>query len=134
MEITEPAMAEFLLRDRVSTAYIESNNGGRGFARSIQRILSEKYKINKISIQWFHQSKNKQARILTHSNFVMEHVYFPEFWAQRFPDFYAAVNAYQSKGRNRHDDAADALTGLTEMIDTIRIMPVEIESGGRRYF
>ena len=134
MEITEPATAEMFLKDKVSTAYIESNNGGRGFARAVQRILTEKYATNKISIQWFTQTKNKQSRILTNSNFVMEHVYFPELWAQRFPEFYHAISSYQGKGKNKHDDAADALTGLVEMIDTIRIMPVEISASGKRFF
>lgn len=36
MEITEPATAKILIDNKVRNADIESNNGGRGFARSVK--------------------------------------------------------------------------------------------------
>ena len=50
MEITEPATAKMLYEDGVNVADIESNSGGRGFARAVERILFEKYKSNKTQI------------------------------------------------------------------------------------
>lgn len=116
MEITEPATAKMLHDDGVNVADIESNNGGRGFARSIERILKEKYHSNKTQINPFHQSKNKQARILSNSTWVMNHIYFPVNWADRFPEYYAAMTKYQKEGKNLHDDAPDATTGIAEKI------------------
>jgi predicted phage terminase large subunit-like protein len=116
MEITEPATAKMLHDDGVNVADIESNNGGRGFARSIERILKEKFKSNKAQINPFHQSKNKQARILSNSTWVMNHIYFPVNWADRFPEYYAAMTKYQKEGKNLHDDAPDATTGIAEKI------------------
>jgi len=116
MEITEPATAKMLYEDGVNVADIESNNGGRGFARSIERILRDVYKTNRIQVNPFHQSKNKQARILSNSTWVMNHVYFPVNWADRFPEYYAAMTKYQKEGKNLHDDAPDATTGIAEKI------------------
>lgn len=116
MEITEPAVAEMLYKDRVNVADIESNNGGRGFARAVERILKEKYKTNKTAIEWFHQSKNKKARILSNATWVMNHIYFPINWEDRFPEYYAAMNKYQREGKNLHDDAPDATTGIAERV------------------
>lgn len=117
MEITEPAVAKMLYEDKVNIADIESNNGGRGFARQVERILHEKYRTNRVQINWFHQSKNKKARILSNSTWVMNHVYFPVNWADRFPEYYEAMTKYQKEGKNLHDDAPDATTGIAEKIN-----------------
>ena len=87
MEITEPATAKILIDNKVRNADIESNNGGRGFARSVKRIIEEKYHSNYCNIRPFHQSQNKNARILSNSTWVMEHIYFPANWKDRFPDY-----------------------------------------------
>lgn len=116
MEVTEPATAEMIYRDGVNVADIESNNGGRGFARSIERILREKYHSNKTQINAFHQSKNKQARIFSNATWVMNHIYFPVNWKDRFPEYYEAMVKYQREGKNLHDDAPDATTGIAEKI------------------
>jgi predicted phage terminase large subunit-like protein len=113
MEITEPKTARMLEKDNVNVANIESNNGGRGFARNVERLL----KTNKTKVQWFHQSKNKQARILTNATWVMDHAYYPEDWHNRWPDFYDSMIKYQREGKNKHDDAQDAMTGVAEKID-----------------
>lgn len=116
MEITEPAVAKMFYEDKVNIADIESNNGGRGFARQVERILHEKYRTNRVQINWFHQSKNKKARILSNSTWVMNHIYFPVNWADRFPEYYEAMTKYQKEGKNLHDDAPDATTGIAEKI------------------
>lgn len=116
MEETEPAVAKMLYEDNVNIADIESNNGGRGFARSVKRLLWENYHSNKTRINWFHQSKNKKARILSNATWVMDHIYFPVNWKDRWPEYYEAMNTYQREGKNQHDDAPDATTGIAEKI------------------
>lgn len=116
MEETEPATAKMLYDDQVNVADIESNNGGRGFARSVERILKEKYKSNRTRIQWFHQSKNKTARILSNATWVMDHIYFPVNWMDRWPEYYEAMVTYQREGKNKYDDAPDATTGIAEKL------------------
>jgi predicted phage terminase large subunit-like protein len=117
MEETEPMTAKMLFEDKVNVADIESKNGGRGFARSVERLLKDKFKTNRTTVRWFHQSKNKIARILSNATWVMEHIYFPVNWKDRFPDYYDAMIKYQREGKKQHDDAPDATTGIAERID-----------------
>jgi len=121
MEITEPLVAKSLYENKVNIADIESNNGGRGFARAVERKLKEIYRSNKTRIKWFHQSKNKQARILSNSTWVMDHVYFPKNWKDRWPNFAKDLLKYQKEGKNKHDDGPDALTGVAEKCNNLRI-------------
>ena len=116
MEITEEETARMLYECKVNNADIESNNGGRGFSRSVVRILQEKYHTNRIIINPFYQSRKKESRILSNSTWVMNHVYFPANWADRFPEYFLAMKKYQREGKNEHDDAPDATTGIAEMI------------------
>jgi phage uncharacterized protein (putative large terminase), C-terminal domain len=116
MEITEPATAKMLHEDNVNIADIESNNGGRGFARNVGTILLNTHHTNKTTINPFFQSKNKQSRILSNSTWVMKHIYFPVNWMDRFPEYYQAMTRYQKEGKNAHDDAPDATTGIAEKI------------------
>lgn len=117
MEITEPAVAKMLFDDEVNEADIESNNGGRGFARNVETILKEKFNSNKCNINTFFQSKNKISRIISNSTWVMNHIYFPINWSDRFPEYYDAMNRYQKEGKNAHDDAPDATTGIAEKLN-----------------
>lgn len=117
MEITELAQAKMMYEDKVNVADIESNNGGRSYSRNVERIMREKYKTNKTVFRPFHQSKNKAARILSNSTWVMEHIYFPHNWKSRFPEYHEAMVKYQKEGKNKHDDAPDATTGIAEKVD-----------------
>lgn len=117
MEETEPAVADMFDRNNVNHAIIESNNGGRGFAREVERIMTDKYKTNKTVIQWFHNSQSKDARIISNAPWVMEHIYFPNNWRIKWPDLFDLLTRYQRAGKNAHDDAPDALTGVSEYIN-----------------
>lgn len=113
MEVTEPKTAEMLTKNNVGCAIIESNNGGRGFARNVERECHERDNYH-TSIKWFHQSQNKTARILSNSTSVMNNVLFPVNWKDMWPEFADDILKYQKEGKNAHDDAADALTGVYE--------------------
>ena len=120
MEITEKEVAKRYVEHQVNRALIESNNGGRGFARSVERILRTDFNSNKTKVDWFHQNQNKKARILSNSTWVMEHIYFPVNWRDRWPEYYNAMVKYQREGKNKNDDAPDATTGVAEQFNTRR--------------
>ncbi|MBQ8982700.1 MAG: phage terminase large subunit [Lachnospiraceae bacterium] len=117
MEETEPMVAQAYDMFRVDLADIESNNGGRGFARNVERILQKDLHTNHTVIEWFHQSANKIARIKSKSAWVQQHMLFPEDWADRWPEFYMTMNTFLGNGKDTHDDAADAVTGVAEKIE-----------------
>lgn len=114
MEISEKECAKRHFEFEVNLAVIESNSGGRGFARNIDRILKTEYKSNVCRVSWFHQSKNKIARIISNSTWVMDHIYFPANWRDKWSDYYSDMTKYQKEGKNKHDDAPDATTGVAE--------------------
>lgn len=116
MEDTEPQVAASYALYDVNNADIESNNGGKGFARNVERILKDEYKTNHTVINWFHQSGNKLARIKSNATWIMQHMLFPKDWDKRFPGYWMAMNTFQANGKNDHDDAPDCSTGVAEKI------------------
>lgn len=116
MEVTEDMVAKALTEHKANRARIESNNGGRGFARNVQRIAQEKYE-NKIThFITFTQTNNKNSRILTGSTGVMNNVLFPVGWENKWREYWRDMTRYQRIGKNAHDDAQDATTGVYEYL------------------
>ena len=115
MEITEPMVAEAYKKFDVNVADIESNNGGRAFARNIERITRDKGNYKTV-VKWFHQSGNKIARILSNSAWVNANIYMPIDWKNKWGEFAKDIISYQKEGKNKHDDGPDSLTGVAEKI------------------
>ena len=115
MEITEPLVAGMLTKDNVNYAVIESNNGGKGFARNVERICRENNNRHTM-FKRFTQTKNKISRILTGSTGVMQNIVFPQEWKSMYPKFYKDVTQFQRIGKNKNDDAPDVLTGIYEQL------------------
>jgi predicted phage terminase large subunit-like protein len=113
MEITEPMVAEAYKKFNVNVADIESNNGGRAFARNVERITRDKGNYKTV-VKWFHQSGNKIARILSNSAWVNNNIYMPVDWKNKWSEFTKDIISYQKEGKNKHDDGPDALTGIAE--------------------
>jgi predicted phage terminase large subunit-like protein len=130
-EITEPLVADLLSDGGVNEAEIESNNGGRGFARNVEALL--KSRSNKTYIKATPQTKNKESRILASSAWVQNHVYMPPNWRTRWPEFYKQTMSYQRKGKNAHDDGPDVLAAIYEQItDDKSIQFWDDDTGARR--
>ena len=53
---------------------------------------------------------------MTQATFVMDHIYFPVNWRDRWPEFHQSMYEYQREGKNAHDDAQDAITGVAEHV------------------
>lgn len=139
MEVTEGAVAALLGRNGSRVALFESNNGGRGFARAVQRLMAANGEgaghvagcctggaaAGGCVVRMFHQRENKEARILTNATLVTERIRMPEDWRLRWPEFAAEVCSFRRVFRtNAHDDGPDALTGIVET-------EMEVPTGGR---
>ena len=112
-EYTEQALAQMLTKNKTQKCYVESNNGGRIFMRYVQRITRE-YGERECEFVGFTQTANKDVRIFTRANEVNNMLYFPSDWERRWPEFARDLKAYRKEGRNAHDDAPDAVTGVIE--------------------
>ena len=111
MEVTEPLVANSILKHDVKYSDIESNNGGRGFARKIQELTEKR-----CTVKWFTQTNNKESRIITEAATVMQMIVFPENWSIKWARFYLDIIRFKRNFKaNKHDDGADVLTGIIEV-------------------
>lgn len=108
IEHTEPDTMNLLNKNQVKEADFESNNGGRSFAVHVQKHTS-------CHISWFHQSKNKEARIISNAAEVNKRIVFPQRWSIEWPEFYEHVTGFKKMFKaNKQDGAPDVLTGIIE--------------------
>lgn len=112
-EVTEPAVAKMLTADNVTVAEFESNNGGKSYARNVERELKALGNIKTV-VSWTPQTANKEARILASSAWVAKNVFMPPNWTSKYPEFAAEVLSYVAGGKNTHDDGVDSLASLYE--------------------
>lgn len=131
MEVTEPMVARQIMAEYgglpVSRMQIESNNGGRGFARAVAELA----KLAPAVVGWFTQTKNKRARILTAAPWLTSHVLVPEAWADLWPDWWHHIVTFTADGKAEHDDAEDALTGIYDLCTTAPRQSVSVRAGSR---
>lgn len=118
-EITEPQVAKMITADQVTEAEFESNNGGKGYARNIERELKSLNNLKTV-VKWTPQTTNKEARILSSSAWVQKNVIMPPNWQSKYPEFATEVLSYVANGKNVHDDGVDVLATLYERATTQR--------------
>lgn len=103
--ITIPAMIN---RNGVQKAWIESNNGGALFEKTIRP------KVRALTAP-FYQGGNKESRIVTASAMVNAQIIMPFGWETRYPKAYEHITSFlRDFGANKHDDPEDGLTGIYE--------------------
>jgi len=126
-EVTEPELAKMLTADGVNEAEFESNNGGKGYARNIERELKALGNFKTV-VKWTAQTHNKEARILASSAWVSKNVFFPPNWQNKYPEAAEQILSYVAGGKNLHDDAPDVLATLYERVtnDEKRIQIINI--------
>lgn len=126
-EITEPAIAKMITADHITKAEFESNNGGKGYARNVEREMKTLGNFSTV-VEWTHQSSNKEARILASSAWNSKNIYMPPNWTSKYPEFAAEVLGYVAGGKNAHDDGVDTLATIYERAANVQ----KIEYGGVR--
>lgn len=108
VEQTSVEVPDMLVRNGTIDSYVESNNGGRTFSLLLRNRCDT-------VIHTFHQTANKESRIMTNAGVVNDQIIMPANWANRWPSFYNDVTRFKRDFRaNKHDDAVDALTGVIE--------------------
>lgn len=113
MEKTEQQTAIMISKNKPSKVWIESNNGGKGFARNVERILRQDLGHTGTIVQWFSQNQNKLARILSNATNASNGIVFPDGWRQRWPILSRDLSIGKSE-KWKHDDAPDAITLIVE--------------------
>lgn len=113
MEFTEPETTRMLMYNGTELALIESNNGGRIFAKNVERNLRELGNRRTV-VKAFAQTGSKEIRIFSRAPEVQNLIFFPAGWERKWPEFYHDVAFFRREGRNLHDDGPDTLTGMVE--------------------
>lgn len=112
MESTEPMVAQMLIDSQTECCVIESNNGGRGFSRSVVRLVGIKSRVRIFSQT---QRKNKESRIISNATAVTRTIIMPQNWETKWKKFSGDVRGFlQQFAANIHDDAPDVLTAIIE--------------------
>lgn len=113
-EITEPKLAQQLIDWHVEVTTVESNFGGKSFARGVKKILIEKN--CKCLVKTKVTTRNKETRILMAAAYVKEYFIFRSDYkaGSDYDKFMMNLTSYMKAGTSVHDDAPDTITGLKE--------------------
>lgn len=127
-KITEPRVALAIINHKLTSVKFEKNNGGEGYRDDVGRALDRMaYKCN-LTTGLATNQKSKEVKIFEHAPSIRE-IYFlaPEYWDE---DYRRAMNnlySFTISGKNKHDDAPDALAGVIDMAnETVRTVKIEI--------
>ena len=113
IEVTEPMVSQMLIETKCDKAVVESNSGGKSFAKNVRALIQN---VSNCIIKWRANTQNKETRILMKSGQVKEYFRFREDYeiGSDYDKFMRQLTSYVKMGKNKHDDAADAITGLAE--------------------
>jgi len=116
-EITEPKLAQQIIDWHVGSTTIESNFGGKSFARGVKKILEERR--NKCLVNTRFTARNKETKILMKAAFIKEYFVFRNDYeaGSEYDRFMQSLTRYMKAGKNEHDDANDCVTMLAEDIE-----------------
>ena len=128
--ITQPKVLDALIRNHVSNAFFEANNGGEGYKDYINGMLKERgVQINLIS-RFAQQmivnagkggkktSQRKEQRIWDNAQAIRS-FYFRDSGCQskEYRKFLNQVYSFTITGKNKHDDAPDSLAALAVFLN-----------------
>ncbi len=128
VEVIEDLVVDRLLKYNVKMCRVESNRGGMIFAENVAKRVKEANGITNIQTKW--TQTNKETRILTGSVWVKQHCLFKyESDYQKDKEYKDAMNllfSYSMAGKNKHDDAPDAMAMLADFCQGFRYAKADI--------
>lgn len=123
-EVVEPKLANALIQHQVSMARFESNSAGGRIADDIKDRCRKAG--HTIDIRKKFSTENKETRILTDSLWIKEHCYFKRNYPNSdYKMFMNMLTHYTTEGKNKHDDAPDAMSMYKRFATTLISATVE---------
>lgn len=113
-EIVEPRLTAKCLGHQIQMARFESNSAGGRVAEKIQKEVKEKGGRTRIETKF--SSANKETRIIMAQPWILEHCLFRDLptVGREYRRFVNFICTYTLQGKNKHDDAVDALAMLSD--------------------
>ena len=113
-EVVEARLVDALLRHKVQLSRFESNSAGGRIAQKVQEEVKKKGGITKITTKY--STSNKETRIIVDSPYCKEHFLFKDASVcknnKEYRKAMAQICGYTMAGKNKNDDAVDALSML----------------------
>ena len=130
-ESVMPRIARKLVQNGVKQCRFESNSAGGRIATEVEKMVREMGGYTKITTKY--STANKETKILVNADFVKDYVLFKDDLrcGKEYQDFMRALTGYTHMGKNRHDDAPDAMTMFAEFVQSSVGNKVEIR---KRFF
>lgn len=127
-EITRPLVANMWLRHNVVRADVELNNGGNYYAEDLEELIKKEG--GKTSIRLFFSSNNKNVKIITYSDYVKKYFLFkaPSKYTpnSEYGKFMKSLCSWTQTGKNKHDDAPDAVAMLAQMVQGLSSAKIKV--------
>lgn len=122
--------ANMLVKHHVQYCQFESNKEGSRTGTKVKELVTEKG--GRCHITKKHTSQNKETKIIVNSPWVKEHVLFKDFTEYDHKSDYGVMMSflcsYTQMGKNKHDDAPDALAMFALFVDSLLGSKVKVGS------
>lgn len=118
VEVTWGLVGRLVLDTECRWMQVESNSGGKGYALKLREVLAGK---SRCDVSFKTELSNKETRIFMGSGYVKRNFYFRNDYrpGSDYDKFMRQLTSYVRLGKNTHDDAADSITKLAEIMETI---------------
>ena len=117
-EVAIPRLAKALVRNGVKQCRFESNSAGGRIATEVDAMVKSYGGITNITTKY--TTANKETKIIVNSDFIKKNVYFLDDSKQskEYRTFMNDLCSYTHVGKNRHDDAPDAMAMFVDFISS----------------
>ena len=128
--IVEINLIEKIVKYNPHMIRFESNVAGGKLALVVLEKIRERDCRTKIETKWTQQ--NKETKILVEAHWVMEHCIFKDESVLRgdewreYRKFLQALTSYSLEGKNKHDDAPDAMAQLSQYVQSFAGNKIQI--------
>lgn len=113
--------SDMLVKHHVQQAQFESNKEGSRTANEVERLVREKG--GRCHITKKYTTQNKETKIIVNSSWIKEHVIFKDITEYEPKSDYGVMMSflcsYTQLGKNKHDDAPDALAMFAQFVDAL---------------
>lgn len=123
-QVVEPRLVKQLCTHNVAIARYESNGAGGRIADDVAAACKEHGHVIKVEKRY--STENKETRILVDSGWIVERCLFkrpsPDDDYSKFLDM---LNHYTTAGKNKHDDAPDAMSMYKRLVSAHATASIE---------
>ena len=128
--VTKPLVVAKTMQQKPNMVRFEANNGGDEYADDVDRLLREQgFKTN---ISWARASNQvgKMAKIIQYAPDIKRRFRFlkPELQSDEYKDAMEELGMLTQVGKNEHEDSADGLVQLFQLIDEGNVKTTIINS------